>query len=66
MLEKLKCFIFGHQYYVHQELTEDSRRVKCNRCPGDWSMNDRVQCMIPWDDELEAFYRDVFKLRILK
>lgn len=56
MLRKLECWIFGHRYEVWQELTRWSRRVICTHCGSDWGMNDDVQSLIPWGDELEDLY----------
>lgn len=59
-MEKLKhfmCFIFGgHKYRIVQHFSRTSRRVKCDRCKGDWGMNDDVQAFLPWDTEIEEMY----------
>lgn len=56
LLRKLYCFVFGHDMYVWQELKPWSRRVCCDHCGGDWGMNDNVQAMIKWDDDLQSLY----------
>lgn len=56
-MDKVSCFIFGHQYQVAQEFSDTSRRVVCPVCEGDWGMNDQVPAFIKWDDELAEMYR---------
>ena len=59
-IQKLKCFIFGHQKYerVHQTFTPYSRRVICSRCGGDWAVNDDAQVTTNWNHEFAEWYRN--------
>ena len=55
---KWLCWIIGHKYRVVQEFkSASSRRIKCNRCRGDWGMCDSVQTIVAWDRDLENMYR---------
>lgn len=56
-MNKFLCFMFGgHKYRVVQHFSHTSRRIKCDRCKGDWGMNDSVQAFLPWDSEMEEMY----------
>lgn len=57
MLNKLHCWIFGHQYEVWQVFSKVSRRVVCDRCGGDWGMHDEVRCFLRWDQGFDRFYQ---------
>lgn len=57
LLQKLWCWIVGHEFYVLQKFSHSSRRICCDRCGGDWGMNDDVQALIPWSSDLESIYR---------
>lgn len=50
------CWIFGHDYQVWQHFNHTSRRVVCERCGGDWGMNDSVRAFVPWSGELAEIY----------
>lgn len=63
-LKKLTCFIFGHDYFLIQRMTEWSRRIGCRRCEKTFGMNDNVRCVIPWDDELAALYVNFYKVEL--
>lgn len=64
-LHRLWCWIFGHDFYVLQKFSQHSRRVCCDRCGGDWAMNDNVRAIVPWSGEFEEMYR-LHGHRILK
>lgn len=57
LLKRLWCWLSGHDYYVLQRFSSYSRRVCCDRCGGDWAMNDEVRAIIPWSKEIEDIYR---------
>jgi predicted nucleic acid-binding Zn ribbon protein len=57
-MKRLICWVVGHRYRVKQVFSADSRRVCCDRCGGDWAMNDRVRVIVPWSAEFEQFYRE--------
>lgn len=58
MIKRAICFLlFGHRLRVVQEFSQHSRRIYCDRCKGDWGMNDDVRAVVKWDHELEALYR---------
>ncbi len=50
------CRIAGHKYRVLQTFSLDTRRVGCNRCAGDWAMNDRLQVLVKWDSSFARIY----------
>lgn len=57
LLRRWDCALFGHDYEVWQQFTPYSRRIYCENCQRDWGMNDDVQCVVPWDAEIEDMYR---------
>lgn len=65
LLSRIWCWITGHDYYVLQEFKPWSRRICCDRCGGDWGMNDDCRVVIPWSKELERMY-EMMGHRILK
>jgi hypothetical protein len=58
MLKILCCLALGHRFRVVQEFGPTNRRVKCERCGGDWSIEDQLQVVIDWDTDFEQFWRD--------
>jgi hypothetical protein len=57
-MRKLLCLIRGHRLRIVQEFGTSQRRLKCERCGGDWGMHDDVRLIIPWDQELQRMYRE--------
>lgn len=58
-MKQFLCLLFGgHKYRIVQHFSGIARRVKCDRCKGDWAMNDQVCAFLPWDTEFEQLYRD--------
>lgn len=58
-MRKILCLALGHRLRLVQEFTSFSRRVKCERCGGDWGMNDDARLVIPWTPGLEQFHQDM-------
>lgn len=58
LLNKIRCFIFGHNFYVHRKINATNRRVKCNICKSDWAMNDDTKTLLKWDSDFEELYKD--------
>jgi hypothetical protein len=56
LLLKLACAIVGHKMRTYQIFTSATRRIVCNRCGGDWAMNDRERIIVPWSDEFAELY----------
>lgn len=59
LFERIVCAVAGHKYVVQRVFSATSRQVGCTRCGREWGMNDSVRSFIPWDGELEQFYRDI-------
>lgn len=57
MMSKFACWIFGHQMFVVQTFSKTSRRIACDRCRGEWGMNDDARAVIEWTPELAEMYR---------
>lgn len=57
-MRKILCYVFGHKYYLIKKLSRTTRKVGCKRCGKVWGMNDDVQALVDWDDELEEFYKE--------
>jgi hypothetical protein len=53
----LRCWFFGHNIRVHQHFSSSSRRIVCDRCDGDWAMNDAARIVVPWNGEFADFYK---------
>ena len=58
---KIRCKIFGHEYYVYAKPNEDwatgIRWLKCDRCKRDFFINSRVRTLLPYDPELEDMHK---------
>ena len=59
------CIVLGHKYTIVKKYTPTIRKLKCKRCGRYFGMNDDVQCIVPWDNELEDTHRDIENLTIL-
>ena len=57
VVRRALCWVRGHKYRVVQEFSPECRRVKCDRCGGDWGMNDDAKALIDWDRDLENMER---------
>lgn len=57
-LRRLFCFLLGHEFFVVQRFSPQSRRVGCHNCDGDWGMNDDARALVRWGPEFEAMYRE--------
>lgn len=58
LFARFNCWVFGHEYRVHQKFSPWSRRVVCDCCDGDWAMNDNVRIMTPWTSDFASFYEE--------
>lgn len=61
MLNKIICFLLGHQYYIVQRFSSHARRIGCAKCKQTWSMNDNVMACLKWDEEFANLYFNVFE-----
>lgn len=60
---KIVCVALGHRLRVVQDFGPSHRRLKCERCAGDWAMSDPEHALVDWDADLERLYRDMgFKI----
>jgi hypothetical protein len=55
---KIVCLALRHRVRVVQEFSPSQRRLKCERCGGDWGMHDGVRAIVDWSPELQQMYRD--------
>jgi hypothetical protein len=55
---RIVCLALGHRLRVVQEFSPTNRRVKCERCGGDWAMEDQLHVAIDWHTEFEQFWRE--------
>ena len=53
------CAFSRHRFRLVQVFGAGERRVRCERCYGDWVMNDELQCFLPWDEHFEQLYREM-------
>lgn len=56
MIKRFLCYMFGHDYHVHQEFTSYSRRVVCDKCGGDWAINDDLRVVCDWNGQFHDLY----------
>lgn len=63
--DRLSCLLWGHRFFVKQEFGPVARRVQCERCDGDWAMNDEIRAFVPWDDDFVRMY-ELLGHRVLK
>lgn len=56
MFERLKCWLFGHQYRVLRIMNPGARKLGCNRCDTKWAMHDRTCTVVEWDTQIESMY----------
>lgn len=54
---RLWCFLFGHQCYIEEYLSERAAKVTCARCRRRWAWHSEMDVAITWDREVEEFYR---------
>jgi len=59
------CIVLGHRYTIVKKYTPTIRKLKCKRCGRYFGMNDDVQCIVPWDAELEEAHRYIENITIL-
>jgi hypothetical protein len=57
-MHKIVCLALGHRCRVVQEFAPTNRRLKCERCGGDWSMDDQLRLLVEWHTDFEQFWRD--------
>jgi hypothetical protein len=58
MMLKIVCLALEHRCRVVQEFGPSQRRLKCERCGGDWAMYDDLRIIVDWDLDFEQLYRD--------
>jgi hypothetical protein len=58
MMLKIVCLALEHRCRVVQEFGPSQRRLKCERCGGDWVMHDDLRIIVDWDLDFEQLYRD--------
>ena len=63
---KIVCLLLGHRYYVVQNFSAYSRRIACERCKKSFGMNDQVQAVIPWCEDLSEMYFELFGHKEIK
>lgn len=55
-----------HKLYVVQEFGDQTRRVACEKCKREWGMNDRIQVMVEWNDDLANMYFNLLGFKEIK
>lgn len=62
MLEKIKNTIghwFGfHKVFYVKRLSSHSHMLRCEICLKKFCFNTSAKVIVPWDEELENFYKD--------
>lgn len=57
MIERIFCALLGHKYVVQRVFNSTSRQLGCTRCFREWGMHDPTKSLVPWDKDLEQFYK---------
>lgn len=63
-MHKIICLALRHRFRVVQDFSSQCRRIKCERCGGDWGMNDandglgHKAAVVEWRRDFEQFFRD--------
>lgn len=65
MIQRMKCLLRYHNYFVMINITADTKKVGCRKCNKMWVMNDRIKAIIPWDKDIEEFYEMMNIKRLL-
>lgn len=60
--QRVKCWLFGHELYEAEILSDNARRVRCDACSGQWAVHKEFG-WCRWDKDFEAFYNREWKLR---
>ena len=59
-MNKILCFIFGHNYYMIKRWTNEARRMGCKRCHDQWAMHDPTKSLVPMSGEFAEMYGDTY------
>jgi hypothetical protein len=57
-LKRIACWLDGHRFREHQRFSPYSCRVVCDKCGGDWAMNDDARVACEWSSEFDKFYAE--------
>lgn len=55
--DKIKCFFGRHNMFVVKKLSDGCQKIKCTKCQKYWAINHRIETVIPWDKDVEDFYK---------
>lgn len=55
---KLLCTLLGHERKPIIVFWDKTRKVRCNRCHGQWHANMLMTNLSPWDEHWAAVYKD--------
>jgi len=56
-IEKIKHFFGIHKYVYLKKLSERSDLIECKLCKKKFCINYELKILLPWDKELEKFYK---------
>lgn len=55
-MSNLLCFIFGHKFKIHREISDDIRELVCERCGKYFGMHDGLKIVLPLDVSLQHMH----------
>lgn len=61
--EDILCKCTGHHLFYVQRFGH-TQLIACNRCCKYFGKNDDLRCILPWSDEFEKRYVEIFKVDI--
>ncbi len=62
IFQRIKCFFGHHKYFLIFIIDYENRKIGCRCCKKLWGMNDNVQLIVEWDNDLENMYRIAGKM----
>lgn len=61
MINRIKCWIFGHDLYLIQRMSQWGRKLECCKCRRIFAYNTDCGIILSWDDSFDEFYADIRK-----
>lgn len=59
-IRRFLCFVIFHKLRTVQEFGPSQRKVLCTRCGTYYAMHDGMRAFLPWDDDFEDLYANMW------
>lgn len=63
ILKRLSCWLFGHDLVEVEILSEMVRRVRCDKCGGQWAVHEQFG-WFRWDADFERHYDRTWRIPV--